>query len=244
MKKNQDAAYDNFDELAETYDESLKEILGGGKLVGDTNKFAEYKVQLLKCLCHPKRDDKILDFGCGTGRSLFYLNKYFGDKGVKLFGCDVSRESLKTAKKIVPSATLFPNEPIEELENYGAVFDIVMCACVFHHIAPEDRHRWINAIKNKLNTGGKIIIFEHNVINPFTRRIVNKPENPDDITWMLNRSKIIDLLLRDSSMRLVWQGYTLFSPWRPSWATQMERCLKWLPLGAQQCVVAEKSAIN
>ena len=82
MKKNQSTDYDNFDEFADLYDERLKKILGGGKIVGDTQKFAEYKVQLLKNICHPKRGDKILDFGCGIGRSLFFWTSIFAMMGL------------------------------------------------------------------------------------------------------------------------------------------------------------------
>ena len=241
MKEYREAV---FDEYAEMYEEYLKWSLGG-KIVGDTKKFAEYKVQLLIDLCHPKKNDKILDFGCGTGRSLFYLNKYLCNEGIDLYGCDVSRESLKVAGQAVPSATLFLNEPIEELNSFDVTFDIVMCACVLHHIAPEERQQWINAIINKLNIGGKIVVFEHNVINPITKWIVGNPKNRmDDITWMLKRSEILQLLLRDNSMRLVWQGYTLFSPLRLPCVTHIEKCLKWLPLGFQQCVVVEKSMMR
>lgn len=98
--------------------------LGGGPIVGDTKKFAEYKVQLLEALCKPKRNEKILDFGCGTGRSLFYLDRYFSGNGIELFGCDISKESLKIARQTVPSATLFLNSSIEDLSR--RVFYIIL----------------------------------------------------------------------------------------------------------------------
>lgn len=236
MAKYEKAVYDKY---ADNYDEGLKELLGGGMMAGDTKKFAEYKVQVVKNLCKPSPQCKILDFGCGTGRSLFFLNQYFGDT-CELFGCDVSRESLKVAAKAVPNATLFLNAPIEELECFDCKFDIVILACVLHHIDPKEREMWIKAIIKKLNVGGKIVVFEHNTINPMTRKIILKPQNVDNIKWMLTMSDISRLLLCDKAMRLKWKGYTLFSPFRSNIITQMERGLKWFPLGAQQCIVAQK----
>lgn len=238
MSKYQKAVYD---EYAETYDEGLKELLGvlGGN---DTEKFAEYKVQLLKCLLPNRENYKILDFGCGTGRSLAYLKTYFSQTGTQLFGCDVSRESLKIAKKVVPSAKLFLNTPIEEFANFNETYDIVMLACVLHHIDPKERPDWIKAIISKLNFGGKIAVFEHNLYNPFTKKIVNNPKNgADNPNWMLKMSEIEKLLMCNTSIKLFWKGYTLFSPLRPgAWVTSVERCAKWLPIGAQQCIIVEK----
>lgn len=236
MKEYQKA---EFDEYAETYDEKLKDVLG--PLGGDTEKFAEYKVQLLKTLIQNRESIKILDFGCGTGRSLLYLKKYFPEDQVQLFGCDVSEDSLKIAKKAVPSAKCFLNDTYERIEDFGETYDAVMIACVLHHIDPKERKDWIKAIAKNLNHGGKIAVFEHNLINPFTNKIVKDAKNvADNINWMLTMSEIEKLLLCDDSMRVLWKGYTLFSPFRPSFMTSVEKCLKWLPLGAQQCIVVEK----
>lgn len=228
-----------YDEFAETYDEGLSELLG--VLGSDTEKFAEYKIQLLQCLCPPQNKGNVLDFGCGTGRGLSYLEKYFTKYDVQLFGCDVSRESLKVAKKVVPAAELFLNTPVEEFKAFDKTYDLVVLACVLHHIDPGERKLWIKEIVEKLNPGGKIAVFEHNLINPFTRKIVKNPKNTaDDINWMLKMTDIQNLLLCDDSIKLFWKGYTLFSPFRFSHTTSIERCLKWLPLGAQQCVIVEK----
>lgn len=44
---------------------------------------------------------------------------------------------------------------------------------------------------SQIEAWGKLIVFEHNLINPFTRKIVSKPENKaDDVNWMLKMSDI------------------------------------------------------
>lgn len=241
MNEYQTAVYD---EYADTYDEGLAKLLG----TNDIDKFAEYKIQLLKCLCpiskfrnNNSKNIEILDFGCGTGHSLSYLEKYYPEEGIHFSGCDVSRESLKIAKKNFPAAKFFLNTSVEEFGGISDQYDIVILACVLHHIAPPERQQWIQAIIRKLKHGGKLIVFEHNLINPFTRKIVSKPKNKaDDVNWMLKMSDIKKLLLCDTSVKIAWTGYTLFSLFRPFFMTSLERGLKWLPLGAQQCVMIEK----
>lgn len=106
-----------FDRLASTYDEGLEQLLSPYMNGTDTNRFAEYKVQLVHELLKRKRVERILDFGCGTGRSLSYFKKYFKEAGV-LYGCDVSSESVKIAADILPEAHLFVNSSVEEFDDY------------------------------------------------------------------------------------------------------------------------------
>lgn len=228
-----------FDAYAEKYDEELKELLGfwGGK---DLDKFAEYKVQLVKDIL-PNDINNLLEFGCGTGRNFYFLKKYFGET-VNYYGCDVSDESLKIAKRLFPFANFFNNQSLDSIKRYGLKYDLVLITCVLHHIDPKDRQKWIDEIMNNLKVGGYIAIFEHNIKNPKTRSIVKDPRNPvDDINWMLSMRDILSLFDNVKNKEVVWKGYTLFSPVRFGGILAVEKLLKWLPLGAQQCVVIRKN---
>ena len=231
----------NFDEFAETYDEGLENLLGvlGG---GDSKKFAEYKIQLLKSIL-PCNIKSILDFGCGTGRSLAYFKKYYGEK-ISLYGCDVSEDSLKVANRVVPSAIIFNNSSVECFKQLNTKFDLVFLSCVLHHIEPKERNYWLKSIAENINDNGYLAVFEHNLINPCTKSIVRDPNNPVDIEeYMLTQSELENLLLSsDSKMKTYWKGYTLFSPIRfNKFITIGEKLLKWCPLGAQHCVVVRKA---
>lgn len=68
-----------FDDLAEDYDEDLQRLLSPYMVGTDTEKFAEYKAELVYNLLHTRPIQRILDFGCGTGRSIQYLRKCFGE---------------------------------------------------------------------------------------------------------------------------------------------------------------------
>ena len=66
-----------FDKYAEKYDDIL-----GGSIPNSLNEdayFAEYKISLMAKLLGQKSPARILDFGCGSGRSLPFLLEYFPD---------------------------------------------------------------------------------------------------------------------------------------------------------------------
>lgn len=200
---------------------------------GGTEKFAEYKIALIDKLLVPK-PKRILDFGCGVGRSIEYIKKYF--PGAQIYGCDISEESLKLAERYVPKEYLFQNDTVESVCEKGP-FDLIILSCVLHHIDPKERKYWIDGLKKALAQGGHIVVFEHNVRNPATKSIVLDPNNRvDNINWMLSHQQLEELL----GARRFWSGYTLFSPVRFPGVLHIERLLKWLPLGAQHCVMVEK----
>lgn len=218
-----------FDDIVEEYENSLKDLLGGG----DIEKYAEYKIQLVRLIAKIEKG-KLLDFGCGTGRSFTYINEYFPQ--FDIYGCDVSKESLKYAERYLPVDRLFVNGDTDSLRCKGNM-DVVIAACVFHHIPPWERKAWIASVVDILTDKGLFFIFEHNIKNPMTRKIVLDPKNPvDDIEWMISHSELLSIVKEIPGTKVVWDGYTLFSPWRPSFMTSLERGVKWLPIGAQHCV--------
>lgn len=241
----------DFNEVADVYDDELKNLLN--KYVkGETEKYAEYKVQLTQMLMKNQKINFILDFGCGVGRSLKYLSVYFPN--AELFGCDVADDELQIAKKNYPSVQYFNNSNVEEFCNMEKKFDLVFTSCVMHHVDPAERKQWVDAVLSRLSPSGYWAIFEHNLINPYTKRIVTDKDNKvDDVTWMYTRKKLLDLFAERKDINIFWQGYTLFSPFRfeskknqgkrnalSYFITNCERLFKWCPLGAQQCVIVKK----
>ncbi len=228
----------DFDNIASFYDENLKDVLGA---LGGSNidKFAEYKVQLVKNIIGEAKS--IMDFGCGIGRSLMYFRKYFGED-TDLYGCDTSEKSLAIAKRNLPYGKYFLNTTPERYCEESNSYDVVFLACVYHHINPLEREKWTDAIVKSVNDNGYIAVFEHNLINPFTRRKVNHPENiVDDESWMISHEELIKLLTdKYPDINIFWDGYVLFSPIRFKFSAILEKSLKWLPLGAQHCVIVKK----
>lgn len=234
-----------FDDLAEDYDEDLQRLLSPYMVGTDTEKFAEYKAELVYNLLHTRPIQRILDFGCGTGRSIQYLRKCFGEN-LRYYGCDVSYESIQKAQEINQSVQYFQNDNTEKFIDYwkssAGGYDLAFIACVFHHIPPDERINWVRTILECLNSKGCVAVFEHNLKNPLTKKIVTSLDNPvDDVYWMLTPGEL-ERLFQGSGIKnkRVWKGYTLFSPLRQTWVTKAEMVLKWCPLGAQHCLIVEK----
>ncbi len=227
-----------FDKIAEEYDENLKVLLGKWG-DSDIDKFAEYKIALARQLLRGNIDS-VLDFGCGIGRSLSYFKTYFHE--AELYGCDVSAESLKLAAREIQADHLFVNAEYDSISKFGASYSLVFIACVLHHIEPKERLRWMKEVFTSVKPGGYIIVFEHNTLNPMTKSIILDDNNlVDDISWMLSHKYLKELMLSiGNGARIAWDGYTLFSPVWFKGILRMERCLKWLPIGAQHCILLQK----
>ena len=228
-----------FDSIAREYDEVLKKNLG----TADIEKFAEYKIELLKKILKENEINSILDFGCGTGRSFPYLRKHFPIS--TLYGCDVSTESLKVAAEIIPDENLFVNGSADEIKRFGKHYDLIIATCVFHHISPEERLLWIKACFENLSQNGFFAIFEHNMKNPFTKKIVTRAEE-DNVDWMIRKNFLEGLMTKAAGIngRLYWSGYTLFSPIRFPGILSVEQLLKNIPLGAQYCTIIQKQQVT
>jgi SAM-dependent methyltransferase len=218
------------DIYADDYDEILKENL---KLVtNDVSAFIRYKVEYLTSQhLSPKR---ILDFGCGIGRAGNFLKQAFPE--AKLWGCDVSEQSIRLARENYPDTKFFSIAKPTDIELYSGMFDLVFVSCVLHHIIPEERLWWLESLAKALSLNGKIAIFEHNPYNPMTRHFVATCDFDVGVT-LLSLQECKSLMTR-AGLRCISSQYTLFFPWRTRFFKKLEKFLTWLPLGGQYCIIA------
>ncbi|WP_185878890.1 trans-aconitate 2-methyltransferase [Variovorax sp. MHTC-1] len=217
----------DFDDYSADYDELLREST---KLYAeDSEYFARYKVDLIRDAARgPIR--RVLEYGCGTGRNIGYLQAAFPD--ARIVGTDVSAASLQVAAANNPKAEF-------EVEGEGlelGAFDLIFVASVFHHILPAERAAVMATLARRLAQGGSINVFEHNPFNPVTRRIVSTC--PFDADAILLKPAELRSLLRHAGLHLQRQTYCLFVPPRLSWFLPVEKFLGWLPLGGQYWVSA------
>ena len=151
----------------------------------------------------------ILDYGCGFGMNIPYLQEYFPCSNI--FGCDISEESISLAKKSIKGCTFNTIKKAEDLNIYKDNIDCVFISTVLHHIPYNEHEKWIGALYEILKKGGHLIIFEHNMINPHTKSFVEKISMDKDAT-MLNMKyckKILkNIFGNESAVKL---GYTYFS---------------------------------
>lgn len=216
----------NFDEYAEKYDNILAKQLEF--FDSDNTYFSEYKVLALKklLLSEPKT---ILDFGCGIGRSTFFLSQHFPHSHV--YGFDVSEQSLIKARESVFGATFLSHY---ELLQSAMTFDVVFIACVFHHIQPLNRVSVMRSIIEMCVKNSIIVIFEHNPYNPLTRYLVSRC--PFDHDAVLLKPSELKKLFSQAGIKDIQYHYTLFFPSQLRWLRFLERYLRFIPVGGQYVI--------
>ena len=219
-----------FDRFAYDYERILESSLADAGADGE--RFAEYKIGEMSLQLRDHAPRRILDFGCGVGRSLNHLARYFPEAA--LAGYDPSGASLDEAQSRTPAASLFSEPSALPLES----FDLVLAANVMHHIPSEERSAATALCAKLLAPGGSLFVFEHNPYNPLTRRVFERCPFDRDASMLYRREVIA--LGKAAGLRLTRAAYTLFVPLcNVSWL-RAQRLLAWLPAGAQYYVQFEK----
>jgi len=99
----------------------------------------------------PKRSERILDAGCGTGRHFVPLRR----AGSKVFGIDFSLGMLRIARRQYPQLPLVMADLQQALPFIGGYFDAVLCALVGEHLEPLPRvYREMHRV---LRPGGRLV---------------------------------------------------------------------------------------
>ena len=225
-----------FDKFADEYHQ---QHLNNIAITGEAPAyFSEYKIRELRRITNQRlaSSRSIFDFGCGIGNSIEWFRKYFGTSEVT--GGDVSLRSLEICQSRFPNLENYLHIKGEQIPCNNAKFDVVFSSCVFHHIPHEDHSLWLNELWRITRPGGLLVIFEHNPLNPLTQRAVNTC--PFDENAKLIRAKKFRHSLTNN-----WQNhqidYHIFFPRILSALRPLEASLRWLPMGAQYSISAQKS---
>jgi len=219
-----------FDQHAEQYDQILGDTIPEG--LNEDTYFAEYKIALAASRIGSRCVERILDYGCGVGRSLPYLEKYF--PSAELSGYDLSSASLEIAHQRVPSAQLFSDWG----NTTSNQFDLIISANVFHHIPPPKRISAFKQCFGALKEGGALFLFEHNPYNFATRWIFE--HCPLDVeAEMLSLKQSLELS-RSADFQSKDYGYALFFPRPLAFLRGIEPYMRRIPVGAQYYVKMEK----
>jgi SAM-dependent methyltransferase len=214
-----------FDAYAETYtalhDQS---ITASGE---SSEYFAHYKLSCLERLVGPGFTEPVLDYGCGVGALLEHLVRRFPS----VEGYDPSTESLEQARLRAPSAVLHAR-PDDLPDGH---FGLIVLANVLHHVPPTERPALVKSLLPKLEPErGRLVVFEHNPLNPLTRRAVAACAFDDDAILLWPRE--LTRLLRDNGYSASLR-FIVFFPRLLARLRFAEPYLGWLPLGAQMMSV-------
>jgi len=195
----------------------------------DPDYFALYKIKYLSSHLRKSnvRPEELLDFGCGIGSCLTHLVPTFPNSTIH--GMDVSSASIEAAKKRAPSvrtAVIGDTLPLGD-----ETIDVAMAAGVFHHIPPTERLKWMSEIRRVIRPGGRFYLFEHNPVNPVTRKMVRDCPFDDDAILLPRRESAT--LMRESGFSSVSVDYVMFFPHMLAKLRPFERFMTRIPIGAQ-----------
>lgn len=198
--------------------------------------FAAYKaIETARRLGGQSQDPlRILDFGTGIGSAIPHLKRHMPN--ARLFGSDVSPESVRFATEQHGALAEFTTTTGSRLDYDDSSFDVVFTACVFHHIPVAERTHWMSELHRVVKPDGHLFVFEHNPLNPLTVRVVkNCPFDEDAV--LLPTAELVSLS-SNAGFRRVDKQYIVFFPKALSLLRPLEHSLGWLPLGAQYYVHA------
>jgi SAM-dependent methyltransferase len=225
-----------FDKFADEY---LTTHQGNIAISGETpDYFARYKIEIVRRrwsrqgLAEPRA---ILDFGAGVGNSLPHLATHF--PAAAITALDVSARSLALAAARFPGAASFVRHDGGLLPVADGAFDLILSACVFHHIPPDEHVGLLSQLRRALAPGGRLFIFEHNPVNPVTRYIVSTC--PFDEGAVLIPSGLLRNRQRQAGFTRVARAYAAFFPAALKALRPLERLMTSIPLGAQYYTEAE-----
>jgi len=134
------------------------------------------------------RNKRILDFGCGIGRTLRHFAAEAQD--AEFWGCDIDRRSIEWLKRSTGNLfRVFENSFEPELGLPTNYFDLIYCISVFTHM-PTHWDKWLEALRRILVPGGILLCtfheraaYEYILHKPFERTSVGMQTIWGDQSW-------------------------------------------------------------
>lgn len=206
------------------------------RLSGESGEyFADYKLQVLRRFCTVNDGDLVVDYGCGIG---MLTGRLAGEwPRSRILGFDPSQESLKQAAQAVAGyANIRLTDSLDGARGGAA---LAVCANVLHHVEPRERVDVVAQLASVLAPGGRLVIFEHNPLNPLTRQSVAACPFDEGVT-LLPRGETLGYVER-TGLQVVRKDYIVFFPAALRALRPLEPSLAWAPLGAQYCIQAVRA---
>jgi len=110
-----------------------------------------------------KSNDRIIDFGAGTGRNACLMMRYLSPKG-ELIGLDISSEMIVQFKRMCTGLTnaKIINQRIDKPLPYEDEFDKAFISFVLHGFPQEVRRQIIRNVFKALKEHGEFFILDYN----------------------------------------------------------------------------------
>lgn len=217
-----------FDRFAADYERTLARAVA---ISGESAEyFADYKARYVRRILGDQFRGRLLDYGCGVGLLAKSLHRHI--PLARIDGFDVSRESIARVPPELLDRGTFTSDPA----SLSPACDVVVLANVLHHVPVPERPALLRELHARLAPRGRLVIFEHNPLNPLTRWSVAHCPFDDDAV-LLWPSELRRHLER-AGLRLARQDYIVFFPAFLARLRPLEPAMGWLPFGAQYATVA------
>jgi ubiquinone/menaquinone biosynthesis C-methylase UbiE len=195
--------------LSTTHDQAKLHVIG----VTDEDSLrttGEETLRFLQETVGIRRDDVVLEIGCGIGR----VGRLVAPLCRKWIGCDVASNMLSLAAERLRD---LPNVELKEISGYDlkgladASIDVVYCTVVFMHLESWDRYNYVSEGFRVLRPKGRIYIdninlcsdggwkvFEtHRAMSPASRPAhMTQNSTPQEIETYLRRAGFCNVRIR------------------------------------------------
>ena len=106
------------------------------------------------------KGSRILDFGCGCGRVLYWLQRFYPSVG--FYGTDTDGEALSWCQEHLSSSGYFVgNDASPPLPFEKEFFDLVYSISVFTHLSEELQFCWLEELKRVTKPGSYLLLSVH-----------------------------------------------------------------------------------
>ena len=224
-----------FDEHARGYEEAVESAIA---FAGQEQEFyTRAKAALLLEIARRRLGDpsrlSVLDVGCGPGLIENLSSSCWGS----VHGVDTSSRMVDLARQADPSGH-YRTYDGARLPYPDESHDLTFAICVLHHVEPPVRLHLVREMVRVTKSAGVMAVFEHNPLNPLTRRVVRNCVFDKGVE-LLPRSDLASLFRR-AGLDVVEERYLLFFPSSRRWVNRVEHTLRRVPFGAQYVVVGAR----
>ena len=107
----------------------------------------------------PESLSRVLDFGCGCGRSLISISRLLPN--ADLYGCDIDEEAIGFCKSELKFGNFYSNSETPPLSYIDDFYDLIYGISVFTHLDEDRQFAWLKELGRILKPGGVLLLTLH-----------------------------------------------------------------------------------
>ncbi len=147
----------------------------------------------------PTSIHRILDWGCGCGRSTVHLLLHHPNN-FEVHGCDIDGEAIAWCRENLPGGHFAQSPQMPPLPYPDGHFDAIVSCSVFSHLKRDMQHFWLAELKRVLAPGGLLLASFHGT---FAAAVAYAPEK----AALVDQLGIVDDSPDDALGSIVEKGY-------------------------------------